>query len=136
MTNEKQLRILKSICWIGVIADGFWTIALLWPQVFVLVTGNTNLNPDLSTRLVMGIAASLMAGWTCLLVWAANNPVKRKAILLFTAIPVITGLIGVTIIGMMNESSGTVWILIKLSLLAFAMLYGYHTAKVIAKGGE
>ena len=136
MTNEKQLRILKSICWIGVIADGLWTIALLWPQVFVLVTGNTNLNPDLSTRLVMGIAASLMAGWTCLLVWAANNPVKRKAILLFTAIPVITGLIGVTIIGMMNESSGTVWILIKLSLLAFAMLYGYHTANVIAKGGE
>ena len=136
MTNEKQLRVLKSICWIGAITDGFWTIALLWPQVFVSVTGNTDLNPDLSTRLVMGIAASLMAGWTCLLVWAADNPVQRRAVLLFTAIPVVAGLIGVIIIGMMNGSSATLWILIKCSLLGFAMFYGYHTAKVIAKGGE
>ncbi|MFH2060246.1 MAG: hypothetical protein ABIJ59_15255 [Pseudomonadota bacterium] len=136
MTNEKQLSVLKSVCWIGAIADGFWTIALLWPALFVWVTGNADLNPDLSTRLIMGIAASLMAGWTCLLVWAANNPVERKAVLLFTAIPVVAGLIGVTIIGMMNGSSATVWILIKCSLLGFAMLYGYHTANVIARGGE
>ncbi len=136
MTHEKQLRILRAICWMGAVADAFWTIALLWPSVFVLVTGNTDLNLDLSTRLVMGIAGSLMAGWTCLLVWAANNPIERRAILLFTAFPVVTGLIIVTLIGMMNGSSSTVWILVKCSILAFTMFYGYHTANTISKGGQ
>jgi hypothetical protein len=136
MTHVKQLRILRAICWVGAVADAFWTIALLWPEVFVLVTGNTELNPDLSTRLVMGIAASLMAGWTCLLVWAANNPIERRAILLFTAFPVVAGLIVVTFIGMMNGSSSTVWILAKCSILACAMLYGYHTANTMSKGGQ
>ncbi len=136
MTYQNQIKILKTICWTGAVADAFWTLALLWPAVFVLVTGNTDLNPDLSTRLVMGIAASLMAGWTCLLIWMANNPVERRAIFLLTAFPVVAGLIIVTLVGMMNGSRSTVWILVKCSLLACAMLYGYHTAKTIAKGGS
>ena len=136
MSNEKQITRLKTICWIGAVADAFWTIALLWPAVFVLVTGNADLNLDLSTRLVMGIAASLMAGWTCLLIWAANNPIERRAVLLFTAVPVVAGLIVVTLVGMMNGSSATIWILVKCSILACAMLYGYHAANSIAKGGQ
>ncbi len=136
MTQDKQIRVLKKICWIGAVADAFWTIALLWPAAFVLVIGKTDLNPDLSSRLVMGIAASLMAGWTCLLVWAANNPIERRAIFLLTVFPVVAGLIIVIFIGMMNGSSSTVWILIKCSILAGAMLYGYHTANTIAKGGH
>ena len=134
MTKEKTVRVLKSICWLGVVADGFWTIVLLWPEAYGTVTGNTHLNLELSTRLIMGIAASLMAGWTCLLAWAAKNPVKRRAVLLFTAVPVIAGLAGVSIIGMLNGNNSTLWILIKCSLLAFAMLYGYHTANSIAQG--
>ncbi len=136
MTQHEQIRVLKTICWAGAVADAFWTIALLWPTVFVWVTGNTELNLDLSTRLVMGIAGSLMAGWTCLLAWTANNPIERRAILLFTAFPVVTGLIIVTLIGMMNGSSSTVWILAKCSVLAITMLYGYHTANTMSKGGK
>ncbi len=136
MTREKQLRILKTICWIGAVADAFWTVALLWPEVFVLVTGNTGLIVDLSTRLVMGIAASLMAGWTCLLVWAANHPIERRTIFLLTAFPVVAGLIIVTSVGMLNGSSATTWILAKCCVLAGTMLYGYHTANTIAKGEQ
>lgn len=136
MTVQNQLRILKTICWMGAVADAFWTLALLWPTVFISVTGNTDLNPDLSTRLIMGIAASLMAGWTCLLVWTANNPVERRAIFLLTTFPVVAGLFIVTLVGILNGSSSTVWILLKCGLLACAMLYGYHTAGTIAKGGQ
>lgn len=136
MTVQNQLRVLKTICWMGAVADAFWTLALLLPAVFMSVTGNTDLNPDLSTRLIMGIAASLMAGWTCLLVWTANNPVERRAIFLLTIFPVIAGLFIVTLVGILNRSSSTVWILLKCSLLACAMFYGYHTAGIIAKGGQ
>jgi len=136
MTVQNQLRVLKTICWIGAVADAFWTLALLLPTVFMSVTGNTDLNPDFPTRLIMGIAASLMAGWTCLLVWTANNPVERRAIFLLTIFPVIAGLFIVTLVGILNRSSSTIWILLKCSLLACAMFYGYHTAGTIAKGGQ
>ncbi|MBU4130112.1 MAG: hypothetical protein KKF12_04765, partial [Proteobacteria bacterium] len=136
MRYQNQLRILKTICWMGAVADAFWALALLWPAVYVSVTGNTDLTFDLSTRLIMGIAASLMAGWACLLVWMAHNPVERRAIFLLTTFPVVTGLIIVTLVGIMNGNSSTVWILLKCSVLACAMLYGYYTAKKIAKGGQ
>lgn len=135
MNTGNPLKLLKAICWIGAVTDGFWTFVLLWPNAFILLTGNTALNTDFSTRLVMGIAASLMAGWTCLLIWTGKKPVNRKAVFFFTAIPVIAGLIAVMFLGMRNGSSSTVWIFIKCTLLAFAMLYGYHTANRIAKGG-
>ncbi len=134
MGRQKQLKILKAICWMGAIADAFWTIALLWPEVFVMVTGNTTLVPDLSIRLVMGIGASLMAGWTCLLIWASNNPIERRMVLLFTVFPVVAGLACVNLIGMLVGSSPAVWIFIKLIILTCVMLYGFHKANRIAKG--
>jgi len=43
-------------------------------------------------RYSMGLAASLMFGWTLLLLWGSQRPVERKGILLLTIFPVITGL--------------------------------------------
>jgi len=44
-------------------------------------------------RYSMGLAASLMLGWTFLLIWCDRKPVERKGILLLTIFPVISGLI-------------------------------------------
>ena len=43
-------------------------------------------------RYPMGLAASLMFGWTVLLLWGCQKPVERKGVLLITIFPVIAGL--------------------------------------------
>jgi len=48
---------------------------------------------EVEYRLPMGLAASLVLGWTVLLIWADQKPVERKGILLLTIFPVISGLI-------------------------------------------
>ena len=44
-------------------------------------------------RFSMGFGASLMFGWTALLLWAYQEPEERKGILLLTIFPVIPGLV-------------------------------------------
>jgi hypothetical protein len=41
----------------------------------------------------MGMGASLMIGWTFLLIWADRSPVERRGVLLLTVFPVLFGLI-------------------------------------------
>jgi hypothetical protein len=40
----------------------------------------------------MRTGASLMVGWTCLLVWASLRPIERRGVVLLTVFPVIAGL--------------------------------------------
>ncbi len=40
----------------------------------------------------MGLGASLMFGWTVLLLWAYRRPMERRGVLLITIFPVIVGL--------------------------------------------
>jgi len=133
MTSQRKIRIIKIICWIGVAADALWTIALVCPPFYGILTGKPHLQADLSLRLALGIAASLMAGWTLLLAWIAKNPVERRAVMAFTAMPVVAGLFAVALIGFINGSTATAWILVKCGFLSIAMLWGYHTANTIAR---
>lgn len=133
MTCQTKLRIMKTICWTGAVADALWTVALVWPLFFTVLTGRPEGEFDLTLRLTMGIGASLMAGWTLLLVWAAQNPVERRAVMLLTLCPVIAGLLVVTLTGIVSGSAGTSWILIKLILLGLGMFFGYHLATSMAR---
>ncbi len=129
MNVPAKLRIVKSICWIGVAADALWAVALIHPQIYGLLTGKPLAPPDLDQRLVMGVAASLMTGWTLLLAWAAAKPVERRAVMLLTAVPVIAGLTIVTAIGIVNGHAANYWIMGKCLFLMIAMLAGFHMAK-------
>lgn len=133
MTSQKKIRIMKTICWIGVAADALWSIALVIPQFYGILTGKPDLQVDLSLRIALGIAGALMAGWTLLLAWTAKNPVERRMVMALTAIPVVAGLFTVTLIGVINGSTSTTWILFKCGFLGIAMLWGYHSANSIAK---
>lgn len=134
MNNSKKIQGMKIVCWIGVAVDALWTLALVWPKLFAVLTGNNAMADDLSVRLIAGIAASMMAGWTVLLAWAAQNPVERRAVMLFTAIPVVTGLFSVSLIGnIYGQGGGAIWILVKTAGLFSAMLWGYCTAGKTAK---
>ena len=74
---------LRTSYWAGAVADGVIGILILIPSRM----GETEF------RYPMGLAAALMFGWTALLVWADRKPTERKAILLITVFPVITGLL-------------------------------------------
>ncbi len=130
---EKKLKLIKSAYTIGAIADAFWTIALLCPSIYGALIGRPDFEPDLSVRMTMGIAASLMAGWTVLLLWARQSPVERRGVLLITVFPVVAGIAVTTVAGIIYLASSSYWILAKISFLAIIMLTAYHFATNLFK---
>jgi hypothetical protein len=73
---------LRTSYWAGAIADAVIGILILVPSRM----------GEAEFRYPMGLAATMVFGWTVLLVWADRKPVERKGILLITVFPVITGL--------------------------------------------
>jgi hypothetical protein len=68
---------------VGAIADGLATLRMLFPKIAYGV----------EYRYALGLGASLMLGWSFLLIWADRKPLERKGVILLTVFPVITGLI-------------------------------------------
>ncbi len=73
---------LRTSYWAGAVADAAIGVLILIPSRM----GETDF------RYPMGLAATLMFGWTLLLIWADRKPVERKGVLLITVCPVIVGL--------------------------------------------
>ena len=74
---------LRISYWVGAITDGIATFRMLFPKIAYGV----------EYRYALGLGASLMLGWTFLLVWADRKPLERKGVLLLTVFPVITGIL-------------------------------------------
>ncbi|MCP4671925.1 MAG: hypothetical protein GY857_11540, partial [Desulfobacula sp.] len=117
MTSYKKIQIMKTICWIGVAVDALWTIAFVFPQFYGTLTCKPDLQVDFTLRMALGIAGALMAGWTLLLAWTAKNPVERRMVMALTAVPVVAGLFAAALIGVVNGSTSTEWILFKCGFL-------------------
>ena len=83
---------LRVSYWIGAVVDGAMIVALLSPSVGAALLGLTDFHPGPEYRYATALAASLMAGWTALLVWADRKPVERRGVLLLTICPVLLGL--------------------------------------------
>lgn len=129
MTKQKKMIfIIRLPYWLGILADSMWAIALFYPPVFGLLTGNPEFNPELEIRLIMGIGATLMACWTILLIWALRKPIQRRFIILLTAL-VVLGMALIALIGMMNGNDGNIWILIKCIVLLIIMVISYFLAR-------
>jgi len=134
--QKKALLLINITYWMGIIADAVWTVGLLSPQIFAILTGRPDFNPDLPVRIIMGIGASLMAGWTVLLVWAVRKPVERRGVLLITAFPVVFGLFIVAVTSFRAGNTAYLWIVIKTVILFIVMIASYFLASKIAKGKE
>ncbi len=80
---KKEVLWLRISCWVGAVADGVATFRMLFPRPAY----------GAEYRYALGLAASLMLGWTFLLIWADRKPLERKGVVLLTAFPVITGLL-------------------------------------------
>jgi hypothetical protein len=80
---KNKITWLRISYWVGAIADGVATLRMLFPKIAYGV----------EYRYALGLGASLMLGWTFLLVWADRKPLERKGVLLLTVFPVITGIL-------------------------------------------
>lgn len=126
--SAKSITFIKLSYWLGIGADAIWAIGLFLPDVYGFLLGNPVFSPGIELRLVMGIGGSLMLGWTILLLWAVRKPVERRGVLLITAIPVITGLFVIALIGFLGGNTANLWILIKTFLLFIMMITSYIVA--------
>jgi len=92
MKRDDAVRWLRISYWAGAILDALATLSMLSPTLFATTNGLTNFHPGVEYRYAMGMGASLMLGWTALLLWADRKPVERKGVLPITLAPVVLGL--------------------------------------------
>jgi hypothetical protein len=134
--QKKRLFLIKIAYWMGIVADAAWAVGLLFPQFFSTLTGRPDFNPDLQVRLIMGMGASLMTGWTFLLLWAVRKPIERRVVILLTAFPVVFGMFIVALIGFLSGNTSNIWIVIKTTILFVSMITSYILAGKMAGGKE
>ena len=93
MSESQRIKFLRISYWAGAIFDALVIVPMLSPKVASVAFGIPNFNPGSDYRYAIYIAASLMLGWVCLLIWADRRPVERRGVLLLTIFPVLTGLV-------------------------------------------
>ena len=92
MKMDDAVRWLRISYWAGASLDALAALSMLSPEVFAATNGLQNFHPGIEYRYAMGMGASLMLGWTALLLWADRKPLERKGVLLITLQPVVLGL--------------------------------------------
>jgi hypothetical protein len=132
-TQKRETFLIKVAYWLGIGADALWAVGLLVPQVFGILTGDPDFDPDSQVRAIMGIGASLMTGWTLLLLWAVRKPIERRVVILLTAFPVVSGMFVVALVGFLNGNTFNLWILVKSSILFISMITSYLLANQMNK---
>jgi hypothetical protein len=93
MNESKTIKFLRVSYWVGAVFDALLLIPMLSSKVASDAFGIPNFTPGRDYRYAIYVAASLMAGWVSLLIWADRKPVERRGVLLLTVIPVLTSLI-------------------------------------------
>jgi hypothetical protein len=99
---NRKLTFIKACYYAGVAADFLATVPLLSPEIAKMMFGLAGLKATGDFLYVSRAGASLMLGWTALLLWASLKPVERRGILLLTAFPVLTGLAIASILAVMS----------------------------------
>ncbi len=125
-----QILFIKICFYIGVIVDLLATIPLAFPEVAEVMFGLNNFAAGNDYLYASRIGASLMFGWTLLLLWGSFKPIERRGILLLTVFPVLSGL---SIASVLVVFSGFIeikfiiplWIFYALIIPAYLIAYIY-----------
>ena len=89
----------KKMFIIGAVLDGLVAVVMLAPSLEALVWRFDEPVLDPGYRFAMTFGSALMVGWTALLVWAAANPVERRAVAPLTML-VVAGIMAAEFLGM------------------------------------
>lgn len=125
-------RLLHAAFWIGAITDGLAAIIMIFPALRVYVFGSENFEITPATRYVLGMGATLMLGWTVLLLWGSLKPVERNGILIITIFPVITGIVVAQIYAVSSgyiEMNRMIPLWIHLALISSFFLFAFIKSK-------
>jgi hypothetical protein len=87
-----QIRWLRLSFWVGAVVDALAAVQMLYPPLFGFGMGLSGFDPGFDYRYAMGMGASLMLGWSVLLIWADRKPMERMGVLPLTVFPVIVGI--------------------------------------------
>lgn len=93
---------LRVSYWVGAVADGVVAVAMFAEMFLALPSPLNHYVPDVPYRYAMGLAGSLMLGWTILLLWADRRPEQRRGVLIITDVVIL----GLMASGLFAVSSG------------------------------
>lgn len=88
--SHGQLRLLRVAFAAGAVTDAVAILPMLFPPLAQLLWGFQDTTG--SYRFAMGYGASLMLGWTALLLWAYQRPIERRFVAALTVL-VLYGLV-------------------------------------------
>jgi hypothetical protein len=125
-----QEKVLRAAFLVGAVADALAVSPMLVPSLAKLLWGFEDVSG--SYRFAMGYGASLMLGWTGLLIWAHRKPLERKFVAALTVL-VIYGLVLTEVVAVLYGHLATwrmlpTWFLQAVLLGLFAG--GFHHARL------
>jgi hypothetical protein len=125
--NAGPERLLRLAFLAGAVTDAGALLPMLFPRLANLLWGLRDVSGNY--RFAMGYGASLMLGWTVLLLWAYKRPVERRFVALLTML-VISGLIVTEVLAVRSGALEAwrmvpTWCLQAMLLVLFAR--AYHT---------
>lgn len=128
---DRRNQLLRAAFLAGALTDALAVIPMLSPSVARWILGFEDMSEPY--RFAMGYAASLMTGWTALLLWAYQKPVERAFVAVLTML-VIAGLVATEIVAVLFGTLPAArmiptWILQAMLLGFFAYSYFYPSLK-------
>ncbi len=124
-------RLLRTAFLLGALTDALALIPMLFPSMTELLWGFRPVPGPYS--FAIGYGASLMLGWTLLLVWAYQRPLERRFVAALTVV-VIYGLIATEVAAVSQGHMALwrmlpTWCLQGLLLILFASAYHYAVVR-------
>ena len=124
-----QERLLRMAFLAGAVTDAVAVIPLVAPPIARLLWGFDDSSGGY--QFATGYAASLMLGWTALLIWAYQRPIERRGVAALTVL-VIYGLVTTEIVAVVSGHLALwrivpTWCLQAVLLGLFAGAYHYRT---------
>jgi len=131
---RQNTRWLRISYWVGAISDGIAAWVMLSQAVLGFESPLTHMIPGIPYRYAMGMAGSLMVGWTLLLLWADRKPAERRDVLVITNVVIL----GLMASGIYAVSSGFAPLSSMAPMLIFqgTLIVLFTSSYMISRGRE
>jgi undecaprenyl pyrophosphate phosphatase UppP len=134
-SGDDVALLLRAAFLIGALTDGLAIVPMLSSRVGGALFGGDPGRASREYRYAMGIGASLMAGWTVLLLWGAASPFERRDLLVLTVFPVVAGIVAASVVASRRgvvKAARMVPLWIHLSLISALYLVAYRLSAPFA----
>ena len=122
MKSKNKILLIRIGYWWGAIGDALLAIEMFFSAFMGTQSPFTGLGLTISGgvqyQYAMCLAATLVLGWTFLLIWADRKPIERKDTIILT-VPVVVGIQISTILAF------------NFGLISFEMMLGYTIQRII-----